>query len=109
MELSAILGWTATALFTFCYVPQIIKTSKTQTVDGLSFWLLFISFIANIVALWYATLISQPPLQIKYIGALIFLAICIYLYWKVAKKNPTKSVNQKDTNVEMNNVIVSDN
>ena len=83
MQLSDLLGWTATGLFTICYVPQIIKTAKTKTVDGLSFRLLFISFIANIIALWYATLIKQPPLQIKYILALVFLAICIYLYLRV--------------------------
>ena len=83
MDLTEILGWVATTLFTVCYIPQIIKTSQTKTVDGLSFWLLLISFVANIVALCYATLIKQPPLQIKYILALVFLGVCIYLYLKV--------------------------
>jgi len=64
MSAADILGWTATMLFTVCYIPQIIKTYKTKTVEGLSFRLLFISVIANIVALWYAILIKQPPLQI---------------------------------------------
>ena len=83
MQLSDILGWTATALFTACYIPQIMKTAKTQTVAGSSFWLLVISFVGNIIALAYATLIHQPPLQIKYILAMVFLAICITLYLKV--------------------------
>ena len=82
-ELASILGWIATFLFTVCYIPQIIKTYRTKTVDGLSFRLFGISFIANIVALWYATLIAQPPLQIKYILALIFLAVCIGMYLKI--------------------------
>lgn len=85
MELSSILGWVATTLFTACYIPQIIKTHKTQTIDGLSFWLLFISFVANIIALCYATLIDQRPLQIKYTAALIFLSITITLYIQVAR------------------------
>ncbi len=85
MELAPILGWLATFLFTVCFIPQIIKTLKTKTVEGLSFWLLFIQFIANIIALWYATLISQPPLQIKYVLALVFLAICIAVYIRVAR------------------------
>ena len=89
-ELASILGWTATILFTVCYIPQIIKTFKTESVDGLSFRLLGISFIANIIALWYATLITQPPLQIKYILALIFLAICIAMYLKVFLKQRKK-------------------
>jgi len=87
MELSQILGWTATILFTVCYIPQVIKTYRTETVEGLSFLLLFISFVANIVALCYATLINQRPLQIKYILAMTFLLLCISLYIQVWRKN----------------------
>ena len=83
MQLADILGWTATTLFTICYIPQIVKTYKKKTVEGLSFRLLFISFVANIIALCYATLIKQPPLQVKYSLALCFLSVCIYLYLKV--------------------------
>ena len=78
-----VLGWTATILFTICYIPQMIKTYRTKTIDGLSFRLLLISFIANIVALCYATLIKQRPLQIKYTLAMVFLGGCIYLYLNV--------------------------
>ncbi|MCK5451553.1 MAG: PQ-loop repeat-containing protein [Candidatus Omnitrophica bacterium] len=87
MELSDILGWTATILFSVCFIPQMLKTYRTQTIDGLSFRLLLVSFIANIVAFWYATLIKQPPLQIKYIIALVFLAGCIYLYLRIYFKD----------------------
>ena len=83
MDLADILGWTATTLFTVCYIPQIMKTYRTKTVDGLSFRLLLISFVANIIALCYATLIKQRPLQVKYTLAMIFLSACIYLYLKV--------------------------
>lgn len=78
-----VLGWSATALFTICYIPQIIKTHRTKKIDGLSFGLLLISFIANILALCYAILIKQLPLQFKYISAMVFLSVCIYLYLKV--------------------------
>ncbi|MBI4387606.1 MAG: PQ-loop repeat-containing protein [Candidatus Omnitrophica bacterium] len=93
MELSDILGWTATFLFTICYIPQILKTARTKTIEGLSFRLLFISFVANIIAFCYATLIEQPPLQIKYILALLFLGICLYLYLKVYFAAKIKSEN----------------
>ena len=86
MQLSDVLGWIATILFSICFIPQMLKTYRTKTVDGLSFRLLSISFLANIIALWYATLIKQPPLQIKYIIAIIFLAGCIYLYLKIYLK-----------------------
>lgn len=87
MRLSETLGWIATIFFTVCYIPQIIKTSKTKTVEGLSFLLLFIQFIANIVALWYSFLITQAPLQVKYVLGIVFLSICIVLYMKVKISN----------------------
>jgi len=92
--MAQVLGWIATILFTICYIPQMIKTYKTKTIDGLSFRLLLISFVANIVALWYATLIKQAPLQIKYILAMIFLAGCIYLYLKVYFKKLKEEKNK---------------
>lgn len=84
--LANILGWIATTLFTICYIPQIIKTIKEKTTKGLSFWLLGIQFIANIIALIYATLIHQAPLQIKYILALLFLLLCILIYFRYKDK-----------------------
>ena len=87
MDFTQILGYTATVLFTICYIPQIVKTYKTGTVAGLSFLLLFISFVANIVALVYATRIQQPPLQIKYILAMVFLAATIGIYLWTHQRN----------------------
>ena len=86
MDLSTTLGWIATFLFTICYIPQIIKTRKTNTVEGLSFLFLAISFIANIIALSYATLIGQAPLQVKYLLALALLIFTLYEYFKVVRK-----------------------
>ena len=83
-----LLGWVATVLFTVCYIPQIIKTLKTRSVEGLSFWLLFLQFAANIVALWYASLINQPPLQVKYVLALLFLLVCMAVYIRVLRLPP---------------------
>lgn len=91
MDIATILGWIATMLFTACYIPQIIKTHKTRTVAGLSFWLLGISWIANVDALGYATLINQRPLQVKYTLALVFLSITIWVYLRTHRKNQAKA------------------
>jgi len=88
MDFAQLLGWIATVLFTICYIPQIIKTLKTKTIEGLSFLLLFISFIANIVALWYAVLIDQAPLQVKYVLAIVLLALCLGLYVRIFLQKP---------------------
>jgi len=95
MLLQDALGWIATILFTICYIPQIMKTYRTKTIEGLSFRLLFISFVANIVALCYATLIKQPPLQIKYILAMVFVGICIYFYLKIYLSLNSRRVEEK--------------
>lgn len=87
MEFATILGWIATILFSICYIPQIIKIRKVKSVEGLSFLLLFISFIANVIALWYAFLIKQPPLQFKYVFGILFIGICLALYIKTIKTN----------------------
>ena len=95
MDLTTGMGWTATVLFTVCYIPQILKTMRTKTVDGLSFRLLFVSFIANIIAFFYATRIKQQPLQIKYIFALVFVSICLYLYLRIFFKNRSEEQKQQ--------------
>ena len=86
MQTADLLGWLATFLFISCYIPQIIKTYKEKRIEGLSFLLLFMSFVGNIIAFCYATLINQQPLQIKYILSLLMLGITIYLYVKVRMK-----------------------
>ena len=83
MQVQDILGWIATILFTVCYIPQIMKTRKTKTIEGLSFRLLFISLLANVIALWYTILIKQPPLQVKYILAMIFVGVCLFFYLRI--------------------------
>jgi len=87
MDFATTLGWIATILFSICYIPQILKTRKAKSIEGLSFLLLFISFVANIIALWYATLIKQPPLQVKYVFGIIFVGICLALYLHILKNN----------------------
>jgi uncharacterized protein with PQ loop repeat len=67
------LGWTATILFTICYVPQVIKTIRCRNVDGVSVWLFIIQMVANFVALGYAVLIGQPALVVKYALAIVML------------------------------------
>ena len=86
MILSDILGWTATVMFSLMYIPQIIKTMKTQSIKDISLPMFLVGFSANIVALIYSILIHQPPLEIKYAVALVVLAIYIFIWWKIFSK-----------------------
>ncbi len=84
MDLSQYFGWTATILFSFMLVPQIIKTIKSKDTKGVSITLFIIYLIANIIALTYAFLISQTPLKIKYTIGLVtsVFYIAIFVYYK---------------------------
>lgn len=86
MDIAQILGWIATFLFSIMVIPQIIKTIKSKDTNGVSLLLFIIFLIANIIALIYAIMISQPPLIIKYIVAIAttitYIAIFLYYYNK---------------------------
>ena len=63
MDVAQILGWTATFLFSIMVIPQIIKTIKLKDTSGVSLLLFIIYLIANIIALIYAFMIYQMPLD----------------------------------------------
>lgn len=90
MEIAQILGWIATFLFSIMVIPQIIKTIKSKDTSGVSLLLFIIFLIANITALVYAVMISQPPLVIKYIIAIvttiIYIAIFLFYYTRNKEK-----------------------
>lgn len=79
-----ILGWIATTLFSLAIVAQIARTIRTKTTEGVSPLLFLTNLGANVIALAYATLIGQPPLQIKYvIGILVSaLYLCVYAAYR---------------------------
>lgn len=75
-----VLGWIATTLFSLAIVVQIVKTIRVKVTDGLSAWLFIVNLIGNVVALCYATMIMQPPLQIKYVIGIVVSVIGIIVY-----------------------------
>jgi len=80
MDLTQLLGWTATFLFSIMIIPQMIKTVKSKDTKGVSLWLFIIFLIANSIALVYASLIHQKPLIIKYVLAIITTVTYIILF-----------------------------
>ncbi len=75
-------------------IPQIIKTLKTKTTEGISITLFIINLIANIIALIYALMIHQPPLIIKYTAAIVITMIYIIIYTMIKLKQ--KKCDQPD-------------
>lgn len=90
MDIAQILGWIATFLFSIMIIPQIIKTVKSKDTRGVSLLLFVIFLIANVIALIYAVMISQPPLIIKYTVAILttvfYIALFLFYTWNKAGK-----------------------
>ncbi len=80
MDLTQLLGWAATFLFSIMIIPQMIRTVKSKDTSGVSLMMFVIFLIANVIALSYALLIDQVPLIIKYIIALVTTIIYLVLY-----------------------------
>lgn len=97
-----ILGFIATLLFSIMYIPQIYVTWKTGSIKNVSFSMFLIGFIANIVALVYASLIHQLPLQIKYIIALFGIGVYIIVYIRAKLKNTSSELGAHNIEAEKN-------
>lgn len=84
----------------------MIRTIKSKDTSGVSLMMFIIYFIANVIALAYALLISQPPLIIKYIIALVTTIIYLILfgfYYKCKKNTvfPNKVLNNDKNSKEI--------
>lgn len=80
--MTQLLGWIATILFTICYIPQIVKISRSKKIDGVSETFFVIQCIANSVALIYAIQIGQWPLEVKYVLGILFVSAVLFVYSK---------------------------
>ena len=75
-------------IFSIMIIPQMMKTIKSKDTSGVSLLLFIIFLIANVIALIYAIMISQPPLIIKYIIAIVTTVgyIAIFSFYYTRKK-----------------------
>ncbi|MBT4936263.1 PQ-loop repeat-containing protein [Candidatus Woesearchaeota archaeon] len=80
MDFTQVLGWIATILFSIMLIPQIVKTIKVKDTKGVSLLLFVTYLIANVIALIYAYLITQPPLIFKYLLGIITAEIYIIIF-----------------------------
>jgi len=86
MNLAEFLGYLSTFLFTIMLIPQYIKTIKSRNVEGVSGGLFWLCLMANVIALWYALLIKQNPLILKYSLAIFTTGVYIFIYINLRRK-----------------------
>ena len=80
----------------------MIKTIKTKDTRGVSLLLFIIFLIANCIALVYAFLISQTPLIIKYVVAIITTLTYIVLYGVYYYRKKREEIKIQETVTEKN-------
>ncbi len=90
MDISQILGWTATVLFSVMLIPQMMKTIRMKDTTGVSLSLFINYLMANIIEFLYAFLIEKDPLLIKYFIATVTAVIYICIYVNFRKKKGEK-------------------
>ena len=68
------------AFFTMIgYVPQAIKTIKTQDTSGISFWMYFFSIVGVIFWLIFGLIIGNVPMIFKNIAVILLGGIVLYI------------------------------
>jgi uncharacterized protein with PQ loop repeat len=82
------LGWVYTICFTICFIPQIVKSYKTQKVDDVSLSLFILSLIGDICATIYSlgTIGVDVILLTNYSFGILCSLIMITIYTYVTNK-----------------------
>ena len=76
-----LIGYFAGILIMISFIPQVIKSQKTKSVDDVSFWMIFATFIGSIFWVAYGIIIWSMPVAIM---NYVFLLVVTYqLYLKI--------------------------
>ena len=87
-----IFGWIGSMLFSFCALPQCIKTHKTKSTKDLSWWFLAMWFFGEVFTLLYVIIqniqvgVYQYPLIANYILNFLLLVYLIVTKIKYDKE-----------------------
>ena len=90
-----IFGWSGAFLLATCGLPQLIKTIKTRSFDGLSFLFLVWWLAGEILTVTYIFYTAfRLPLIFNYTFNIIVVTIILILYfisWRKNKKNKKRT------------------
>lgn len=81
-----LIGLTAGLCTTFAYVPQVIKTCKTQSTEDISLGMFLIMVIGTILWLIYGILAGDLPVIAANAVTLIFASTILYFKIRVPPK-----------------------
>ena len=78
-----ITGWIGATMFSFCALPQVIKTWQTKRATDFSWLFLLMWFVGEILTFVYVAIKTPDayPLLVNY--AFNFVMLCYLIYVKV--------------------------
>lgn len=72
------IGWVGGILLAFCGLPQAIQSYKTKNSDGLTWGLLSMWMLGEILTIAYVLPKMHLPLIFNYAANIVFLSIIIW-------------------------------
>lgn len=85
VDLVEILGFVAATLTTIAFLPQVYKTWKTKSTDGLSASMLFALLFGMLGWLVYGLLIHSLPIIVANSVTLISMFVLVYFKYQYKK------------------------
>jgi MtN3 and saliva related transmembrane protein len=78
MEVLDFLGWAGSILLAFCGLPQAIESWKTKSADGVTWGLLVMWGLGEVLTFVYVLPRMDIPLLFNYSTNMTFLGVIIY-------------------------------
>lgn len=75
-------GWISALCFSLCYLPQIVRTWRKETVSDISVWMWVLQGGAYMSGLVYGLALEQAPLVFNYGLGLVYTVVWLGLWFK---------------------------
>lgn len=85
MELAKVVGYTASAVTVFTFLPQVIKTWKERSAKNVSLMMFVIAIANEVLWIWYGVLVNDLIIILTNIVMMCMASVMIYL--KLRYKN----------------------
>ena len=85
-----IIGWTGSALFALCGLPQAVQSAREGHSHGLSWLFLLMWFWGEVFTMIYVWPKMDYPLLANYLTNMVFLVII--LFYKISPRTKNENV-----------------
>jgi len=72
------IGWVGSILLAFCGLPQAVQSYRTGSSSGVTWGLLSMWGVGEVLTLVYVLPKSEPPLVFNYLANILFISVIAY-------------------------------